>query len=214
MRINSVLLEGPYDPKLYHWTSFSSLYDILSTNKLEARVSKTGFVKWTDKKMVHFTRTPHATFRNDTGAVLVFDREKIANNYQLKLRYGDSIKAAAIAAANPEEYLPIQPRRESEEVIEKDLYPLSRYITHLVTFTHNWERLCTFHYARLRSRPLRGHGLLMANVMSNIIKYKIKVVVVDDLGTNWNYDLDSKALDVSTLDIYYFKRIIDAILYT
>jgi len=212
MRVNSILLEGPYDPKLYHWTKFSSLEDIFADNKLEARISKTNHIQWTDRKMVHFTRAPYATFRNDTGAVLVFDRDKIAQNYKIKLRYGDSHKAAQIAAANPEEYLPITPRRESEEVIEHDLEPLDKYLTHLVIFDHNWERLCIQYYAKLRGRPLHGYDLLIANLMTRIIKSKIKVLPVSDLNSNWQYNIDKNSIDVSNMSLTYFKLIVSNIL--
>jgi len=130
MKINDLLIpleEAVGTNRLYHWTGFSGINGILLSNEMVAQKSH-----FSNISGVSFSRLPMATGISDVAnSVVVVDRDKLSYNYKLIPRYGDMQKAADYAKNRGEEYKPIEPRKETEELVPNDIKPISRYLTHV-----------------------------------------------------------------------------------
>jgi hypothetical protein len=130
MRIEDLLIpleEAVGANRLYHWTGFNGINGILYSNEMVAQKSQ-----FSDMAGVSFSRIPHATGISDvTNSVVVVDRNKLSYNYKLIPRYGDMQKAADFAKKSGGEYDPIEPRKETEELVPSNIKPISRYLTHV-----------------------------------------------------------------------------------
>jgi hypothetical protein len=121
------LMEAVGRSVLYHWTTFPNLVSILETNTLKASAHE-----FNERAGVSFTRSPEATLIRG-NVILVLDEVKLRQRYRLEPRYGDSGKAAEkVRHWDPEDYVGIDPRREAEEFIARDVTPIDRYLVAVI----------------------------------------------------------------------------------
>ena len=218
MRVHDILTEAR-NGRLYHWTVPRNFCDMARDDAMVARefVQSGRLLR---PKGISFTREPHATFMSDRSLLMVLDAAAISQNYRLTPRYGDSREAAEIAAADPEEFGTIEPRREAEEMIDRDLSPLSRYLTHLVMGNHHYQHMLEV-YLKLLQGKQRGNQMLyvrdpMDAAWGVIFEYcrtkAVPVVPVPSLlSPGVSRRIDANAVDLSTWNGQRLMDEIDAL---
>ena len=114
---------------IYHFTREKKLYGILNNDKLKAGdIFKYGYAHKTFKELpmgeiISFTRNFSLNSTIDTDVCLVFDRDKISQNYKL-IPYNDY----------PNKKKSFTWWSEAEEIINATEIKLSRYIKEIIIF--------------------------------------------------------------------------------
>jgi len=176
--------------RLYHWTPFSHFVGILEDDTLKASRNE-----FSDHSGVSFTRSPFSTFMTDYNIVMVFDGAALRRDFRPVPRYGDSPKSAATASANPDEYTSFEPRREAEEFVNRDVSPISKYLTHVVMPTYVLETMAQLVIGRKILAFEKGDF-----VYKWLAAHRVKVLQVENMKSPaWVHHLNN-AIDLSEID--------------
>jgi hypothetical protein len=117
---------------IYHFTNYYKLIDILDSGKLKAgTMFKYGYIHKTFKDLpkggiISFTRNINVFSTFNTGTCLVFDRNKLKENYKLQ-PYNDYPHRSKH-----------DNRVESEEIIIKKEIDISKYLKKVLLFDSNY----------------------------------------------------------------------------
>ena len=206
MKMWDLIREQVSPSRLYHWTGFGALPEILKSNTLKASASQ-----FSNDAGVSFARVPTATsISGIRPAVLVFDQEKVAHNHRMIPRYGDSQQAADFVAGSGGEYEAVVAGKETEEKVMGDVKPIDRMLTHIVCQWH-WYNLMVdgyveLHTAKYNKRRANLSHPEAAYIMEWVANHPVGILPTDNLTAAWTRKLDTDSVYPSTWSVAEWKE--------
>ena len=200
------VMERVSPSRLYHWTSFTALPEILQSNTLEARRSE-----FSEEPGVSFSRVPTATgISKIRPVVMVFDRDRVQHNHRLVPKYGDIQQASDFIDASGGEYEQMDVQKETEEKVLGNVGPIDRLLTHLV-FQPMWYKWMVEGYIDLqiaKQQNRRSHftPASAAQVMEWVANHPVGILPTEDLTAAWTRRLDTDSVYPSQWDVPQWKE--------
>lgn len=200
-----LVFEAKQRGDLYHFTGFGEFLSILKDNKLKQSTRHTkGGVSLTREK--NFLKTPRYIFGKDFGVRITLDGDKLSENYKIKpFNYFDNqrdIEPRTVKAGTKvynrdwekdtkflsSKSMDAADIDEREEVIEKDISNVSKYIKEITLYKKSWGKALSLLiyglrklFPELKSEDIEKYQIEDYIKLVEKINPNIKINVIDSL---------------------------------